>query len=189
VKGKWAQGLEPRAFCWIIKDRLAASERPGGFARNHRKVRRQEELIWLIGQGFTHILSMLDSPHNLHAYEEAGIPHAHVPIGRRDEWADRLPGLYATLAAWLADPDERVLIHHEEFGDRLLGVLAGYLLYAGKVTEGPHAVVVIEKITGRQLGSVARDIVAVTASEVITSEVAPSEVSKPKTTPRRRARS
>ena len=45
-----------------------------------------------------------------------------------------------------------MLIHHEEFGDRLLGVLAGYLLYAGLVTEGPHAVVVIEKITGRQLG-------------------------------------
>ena len=51
-----------------------------------------------------------------------------------------------------------MLIHHEEFGDRLLGVLAGYLLYAGLVTEGPHAVVVIEKITGRQLGAIgARD--------------------------------
>jgi hypothetical protein len=159
VKGRWAQGLEPRAFCWIIKDRLAASERPGGFARNHRKVRRQEELIWLIGHGFTHILSMLDSPHNLHAYAEAGIPYAHIPIGRHDEWADRLPGL--------ALPDEQVLIHHEEFGDRLLGVLAGYLLFAGLVTEGPHAVVVIEKITGRQLGSLAREIVAVTVNEAI----------------------
>ncbi len=169
VKGRWAQGLEPRAFCWIIKDRLAASERPGGFARNHRKVRRQEELIWLIGHGFTHILSMLDSPHNLHAYDEAGIPHAHVPIGRHDEWPDTLPRLYATLAAWLGNPQERVLIHHEEFGDRLLGVLAGYLLYAGLVTEGPHATVVIEKITGRQLGSVAREIVAVTVSEGIVS--------------------
>ncbi len=91
VKGRWAQGLEPRAFCWVIKDRLAASERPGGFARNHRKVRRQEELIWLIGHGFTHVLTILDSPHNLHAYEEAGVPHAHVPLGRHDEWPDRLP--------------------------------------------------------------------------------------------------
>ena len=167
MKGRWAQGLEPRAFCWIIKDRLAASERPGGFARNHRKVRRQEELIWLIGHGFTHILSMLDSPHNLHAYDEAGIPHAHVPIGRHHEWPDTLPRLYATLGAWLANPSEHVLIHHEEFGDRLLGVLAGYLLYAGLVTEGPHATVVIEKITGRQLGSVAREIVAVTVDEGI----------------------
>jgi hypothetical protein len=165
LRGRWAQGLEPRMFCWIIKDRLAASERPGGFARNHRKVRRQEELIWLIGHGFTHVLSMLDSPHNLHAYDEAGIPHAHVPIGRRDEWPETLPRLYSTLATWLADPREQVLLHHEEFGDRLLGVLAGYVLYAGRVTEGPHAVVVIEKITGRQLGSIAREIVAVTVDE------------------------
>jgi hypothetical protein len=167
MKGRWAQGLEPRAFCWVIKDRLAASERPGGFARNHRKVRRQEELIWLIGHGFTRMLSVLDSPHNLHAYEEAGIPYAHVPLGRNDEWPDRLPVLYGTLRSWLAVPRERVLIHHEEFGDRLLGVLAGYLLYAGFVDQGPHAVVVIERITGRQLGAKAREVVAVTVEEGI----------------------
>ena len=70
MKGRWAQGLEPRAFCWIIKDRLAASERPGGFARNHRKVRRQEEIIWLRQHDFTSVLSLLESPHNLHAYDE-----------------------------------------------------------------------------------------------------------------------
>ena len=46
-----------------------------------------------------------------------------------------------------------------------LGVLAGYLLYSGLVAEGPHAVVVIEKITGRQLGAVAREIVSVTVAE------------------------
>src|SRR4029079_16192297 len=115
------------------------------------------------------MLSILDSPHNLHAYEEAGIPYAHIPIGRHNEWDDRLPVLYALLAGWLRDTNERVLIHHEELGDRLLGVLAGYLLYAGLVTEGPHAVVVVEKITGRQLGSVAREIGAVTVDEGIVS--------------------
>ena len=171
MRGRWAQGLEPRGFCWIIKDRLAASERPGGFARNHRKVRRQEELIWLIGSGFTRVVSILDSPHNLHAYEAAGIPYLHLPVGRRDEWVPHLGDLYGRLAGCLRAPEERVLIHHEEFGDRLLGVLAGYLFYAGYVSEGPHAVVVIEKITGRQLGSRAREIVAVTVEEGI---VAPS---------------
>ena len=53
--------------------------------------------------------------------------------------------LYAHARTGSPSRSERVLIHHEEFGDRLLGVLAGYLLYAGLVTEGPHAVVVIEK--------------------------------------------
>lgn len=167
MRGRWAQGLEPRYFCWIIRDRLAASERPGGFARNHRKVRRQEELIWLGGHGFTHVLSLLDSPHNLHAYEEADIAYEHVPLGRHDELADRLGEIYSTIAGWLGKPEERVLVHHEEFGDRILGVMAGYLLYTGVISEGPHALVIIERLTGRQLGSIGREIVATTIDEKI----------------------
>lgn len=162
LRGRWAQGLEPRGFCWIIQDRLAASERPGGFARSHRKVRRQEELIWLVGHGFTHVLSLLDSPHNLHAYEEAGLPYEHVPLGRRDDWPETLGSIFTTLKKWLDDPSERVLIHHEEFGERLIGVLAGYLLFTGIVSQGPHAIVLIEKITGRELGAPGREVVAAT---------------------------
>ncbi len=162
MRGKWAQGLEPRFFCWIIKERLAVSERPGGYARNHRKVRRVEELIWLSGNGFTRVLSLLDSPHNLRAYEEAGLQYLHIPLGRHDEMALRLAFIYETLARWLDDPTERILVHHEEFGDRILGVLAGYLLYVGLVSEGPHAIIAIERLSGRELGSAGREIVAVT---------------------------
>ena len=167
MKGRWAQGLEPRGFTWVIKDRLAASERPGGFSRNHRKVRRQEELIWLAGNEFTRVLSLLDSTHNLHAYEEARILYQHVPLGRREDWPGQLRETYALLSKWLAEPDARVLVHHEEFGERLLGVLAGYLLYAfpDVFTTGPEAAVAIERITGRQLGAAGRELVAVTVEE------------------------
>jgi len=41
VKGKWAAGIPPRNFTWIVKDQMAVSERPGGFAPHHRRVRRQ----------------------------------------------------------------------------------------------------------------------------------------------------
>lgn len=162
MRGRWAQGLEPRGFCWIVTDRLAASERPGGFARNHRKVRRQEELIWLVGHGFTHILSLLESPHNLHAYEEAAIPYEHIPLGRHDDWPQSLSLIFATLKKWLDDPAERVLIHHEEFGERLLGVLAGFLLFEGVVDQGAHAAVMMEKVTGRELGAPGREVIAAT---------------------------
>jgi len=173
MRGRWAQGLEPRGFTWVIKDRLAASERPGGFARNHRKVRRQEELIWLAGNGFTHVLSMLESQHNLHAYDEAGIAYEHLPLGRHDEWPYHLPVIYTTLKKWLDDPNERVLIHHEEFGERLLGVLTGYLLFAGVVSDGSHATVLIEKLTGRQLGAPGREVVAATIDEGLAGAGAP----------------
>ncbi len=167
MRGRWAQGLEPRGFTWVIKDRLAASERPGGFSRNHRKVRRQEELIWLAGSGFTRVLSLLDSTHNLHAYEEAGIKYEHLPLGRREDWAPHLRRTYLQLSLWLSDPEERVLVHHEEFGERLLGVLAGYLMYAFPevFTTGPQAAVAVERITGRELGAAGREIVQVSVEE------------------------
>ena len=50
-------------------------------------------------------------------------------------------------------------------GDRLLGVIAGYLLYAGLVDEGPHAIVAAERLAGRELGATGREIVAVTVEE------------------------
>jgi hypothetical protein len=167
LRGRWAQGLEPRFFCWIVRDRLAASERPGGFARSHRKIRRQEELIWLGQNGFTRIISLLDSPHNLQAYEEAGIPYEHVPLGRHDELPERLPVIYETIARRLDMPAEKVLLHNEEFGDRLLGVIAGYLLYSGLMDEGPHAIVASERLAGRELGATGREIVAITVEEHI----------------------
>jgi hypothetical protein len=145
---------------------LSAGERPGGFARNHRKVRRQEELIWLSVNGFTHVVSLLDSPHNLHAYEEAGLAYVHVPLGAHDELAPRLHAIYTTLNKLLDDPAEKLYLHNEEFGDRLLGVLAGFLLYAGFVEQGTHAISIIEKLTGRSLDASGREIVAITLSEL-----------------------
>jgi len=160
LRGRWAQGLEPRNFTWIIKDHLAAAERPGGFARNHRKVRRQEELIWLRREGFTRIVSLLDSPHNLRAYEEAGLQADHMPLGRPDELPEHLRVIYTRLGDWLDDPNEKLFVHHEEFGDRLLGFLTGYLLYARLVQEGPHAIAIIERLGGRTLDADGREMVA-----------------------------
>src|SRR5215210_2745814 len=52
LRGKWALGITPRNFTWIMKDKLAMCERPGGYGDNHRRVRRQEEIIWLRENGF-----------------------------------------------------------------------------------------------------------------------------------------
>ena len=39
LRGKWALGITPRNFTWIMKDKLAVCERPGGYGDNHRRVR------------------------------------------------------------------------------------------------------------------------------------------------------
>jgi hypothetical protein len=165
VKSRWAQGLEPRFFTWVIKDRLAVSERPGGYARNHRKVRREEEILWLRQQGFATVVSLLDSPHNLHAYEVAALPCAHVPLGRPSGYAQRLPEVYRAISAAIASPTDKVLLHHEDFGDTLAGVVAGYLVYLGFAPDGPQAITIVERLTGRQLGPEGRTLVAVTVDE------------------------
>lgn len=159
AKGKWAQGIEPRHFDWIIKDRLAICERPGGFGENHRKVRRQEEIIWIREQAFTAVISLIPAPHNLHNYDELGVPWRHRPFAPGDDARAFLGALYPELKDLLSG-GARVLVHQEELGDRICGVVAGYLLWDGLIDSGPRAIAVVEQITHRQLGPLGRELVA-----------------------------
>jgi hypothetical protein len=163
VKGKWAAGIAPRNFVWVVRDRLAASERPGGYARNHRRIRRQEEIIWLREQGFTRVISLLPSLHNLHAYEEMGMPYEHVPLPPHADAAAVLADLYPRMKAWL-DHGERLLIHQEEFGDVVQGVLAGFLVYARMIPSGAQAITILEQLTHRPMGPPGRELVALAAN-------------------------
>ena len=162
MKGKWAAGIPPRNFVWIIRDQLAASERPGGYGRNHRPVRRQEEIIWLREQGFTRVVSLLPSPHNLHAYDELGVRWEHVPFGTHDDPDDLLDELYPMLQGWMTE-GEKVLIHQEQFGDVVAGLLGGYLIFAGLVPSGPQAITILEQLTHRPMGPAGRELVALAA--------------------------
>jgi len=160
VKGKWAAGIPPRNFTWVIKDRLAMSERPGGFAPNHRKVRRQEEIIWLQVQGFNRVVSLLPSSHNLQAYEEKSLASVHYPLPASGDVRGILAEVYRDVHGRLT-AGERILIHQEELGDRVSGVIAGYLLWSSRLPSGPQAVTVVEHLTGHPMGPSGRELVAV----------------------------
>jgi hypothetical protein len=162
VKGRWAEGIEPRNFAWILKDQLAVSERPGGFAPHHRKVRRQEEILWLHAHGFTRVVSLLPSNHNLHAYDELHIPSAHFAVPPHGDARAVLGELYEALWRWLRD-GERVLVHQDELGEQVAGVVAGFLCWVGLLPEPPRAVSVVEQLLRRQMGAAGRAIVAATA--------------------------
>ena len=162
MKGKWAAGIPPRNFTWVIKDRLAMSERPGGFAPNHRKVRRQEEIIWLQVQGFDRVVSLLPSSHNLQAYEEKSLASVHYPLPSSGDVRGVLSDVYRDVHGRLA-AGERVLVHQEELGDRVSGVIAGYLLWSSRLPTGPQAVTVLEHLTGHPMGPSGRELVAAAA--------------------------
>ena len=160
VKGKWAQGIEPRNFRWVMKDTFAVCERPGGYGANHRRVRRQEEIIWVREQGFSPVISIIPSPANLHNYDELGVTWQHRPFGNHDDVATYLAAFYPELKGLLA-AGHKVLVHGEELGDRLSGIIAGYLVWAGLLPSGPKAISLTERLLQRQLGPAGRELVTV----------------------------
>lgn len=163
MKGKWAQGIKPRNFAWVITDRLAVCERPGGYGANHRKVRRQEEIIWVREQGFTKVISLIPSPHNLHNYDELGVAWLHRPFGPQDATEPFLAAMLPELRDLLGK-GEKLLVHQDELGDRVQGLMAAFLRWSGMVDDGPTAVTVIERLLSRQLGPFGRELVAMAPS-------------------------
>jgi hypothetical protein len=159
ARGRWAQGIMPRHFTWILQDRLAVCERPGGYGQNHRKVRRQEEIIWLREQGFTVVISLVQSPHNLHNYDELGLPWRHRPLSPSDDQEAYLNRLFPEIRQLLLEGD-KVVIHQDEVGDRLCGLMAAYILWNKLVPAGPQAISIVEQLLHRQLGPGARTLVA-----------------------------
>ena len=102
LRGKWALGITPRNLTWILKDKLAICERPGGYGDNHRRVRRQEEIIWIRENGFGCVISLIPAPHNLHNYDELGVHWAHWPLPQNDTLPKLLDDRYTELRGNLA---------------------------------------------------------------------------------------
>jgi hypothetical protein len=163
AKGKWAQGIPPRNFAWIMKDRLAVSERPGGYGANHRRVRRQEEIIWIREQGFSCVLSVIPAPHNLHNYDDLGVTWRHRGFDTEEDPAPFLASFYPELRSML-EAGQKLLLHADVLGDPVCGLVTGYLVWSGLVPRGPEAVTLIEQMVKRQLGPYGRELVAVAAA-------------------------
>ncbi len=157
-KGKWARGIVPRNFHWIVKDQLAVCERPGGYGPNHRRVRRQEEIIWIRESGFGTVISMIPSPHNLHNYDELGVAWQHRPFTAEDDDTTYLLELYPELDR-LRSAGDMTLLHQDELSDRLVGVMAGYVIWSGLLETGPQTISVVERMVDRQMGPVGRGLV------------------------------
>jgi hypothetical protein len=140
-----------------MKDKLAVCERPGGYGDNHRRVRRQEEIIWLRENGFGCVISIIPAPHNLHNYEELGVSSRHRPFNAEDTDA-WLRTFYRELHDLLKN-GTKVVVHGEEVGDRIVGIMGGYIRWEGLVDDDTAAITITERIAGRQLDPFARNVI------------------------------
>lgn len=162
LRGKWALGITPRNFTWILKDKLAVCERPGGYGDNHRRVRRQEEIIWIRENGFGCLISLIPAPHNLHNYDELGVTYRHRPFTGLDDLGQWLTAFYRELDALLLEGN-KVIVHGEEVGDRIIGIMGGYIRWSGLVKDGTQAIAITERIASRQLDPFAREVILMAA--------------------------
>ena len=146
-----------------------ASSGPGGFARNHRKVRRQEELIWLVGPR-VHARPLAARLAAQPARVRGGGHRVRARAARPPRRAGRAAARASTRrsASWLDDPDEK-RAHPPRGVRRPAARRARRLPPLRRVssTEGPHAIVVDREAHRPQLGAVGREIVAVTVDEKI----------------------
>jgi len=156
-------GLEPRAFTWVIKGRMAVCERIGGYGIQHRRVRREEEITWLrVEAGVNTVVTLLAGGQNVANYQEAGFTVFHEPLVGEYEQED-IDRVFGTLDAALSEPDHVVLVHRDLVDDTIAGLLAGYLVHSKLVTDPILAIAVIQEILGRPLGPEGRALVPVGA--------------------------
>ncbi len=157
MRGKWAAGIEPRNFTWVFKDKLAVAERPGGSTLVHRRVRRDEELRWLKNHKFTRMVSILALPLNQEAYDEHHFAAATYPILGEGDQTEIMRACYTDLQASMNRGDV-ILLHGDEVSDRLLGLVAGYLLWTGRVASEAIAIASVERLFRRSIAIEGREI-------------------------------
>jgi hypothetical protein len=163
--GRMVAGLKPRGFTWVIANRLAVSERVGGSGFQHRRVRREEEITWLVEEaGINTVVSMLPGNQNVQAYREAGIATYAIPFGATLEPGD-VEVFHTTLQKAMGRSRSKVLVHREIIDDTVGGLLGGYLVVSGLVTDPILALAVIQQILSRALGPEGRSLIPATADQ------------------------
>ena len=158
LRGKWAQGIKPRHFTWILKDQIAVCERLGGKGSNHRPVRRQEEIVWVLNNNFDLTISMIPHTHNLQAYKELGLAHRHWPVFEDQEPTVLMPRIYEQMGLAL-DANKRMLMHRITLGDTVMGFFGGFLIWGGYLQEPTETFVMVERLFGRQIGPKGRSTI------------------------------
>lgn len=153
-------GLKPRGFVWIIQDRLAVSDRIGGSGFQHRRVRREEEINWIVREAkITSVINLLSGHPNQQSYQEAGLATYSCPIDGSPN-REQVRGVQQLVGEALAASGARTLIHRETVDDVVAGLMGGYLMSSGLLNDPIVAAAVIQEIVGRPLGPVGRSLVS-----------------------------
>lgn len=153
-------GLKPRGFVWVIQDRLAVSDRIGGNGFQHRRVRREEEINWIMREAkVTAVLNLIVGHPNQQSYQEAGLAAYTCPIEGNPSRL-QVAAAHGLLDEALATDSARVLVHRETVDDVVAGLVGSYLMAKGLLKDPIVAAAVIQEIIGRPLGPDGRALIS-----------------------------
>lgn len=169
MSGKWADGIEPRQLDWLVAGRLAFCERPGGIGSDYRRVRRQEEILWLVLNEFQRVVTLTEAPVNLHAYQDKGLRVVHIPWPPNGPDAAYLRAVHAELTSGLVASD-KMLLHKDGIDDDFTGVLGALLLLSKRSKNAPQATALTERLVKRRLGTSALAVIELAAQVAAASE-------------------
>ncbi len=103
---------EPRAYAWIVPERVAVAERPGGCGRAHRREARIAELEWWRDHGVVAIVSgHADPALPRRLRRPAGSRSAGIRSGIRSRRARRAVALAREVRDLLESREGAVLVH------------------------------------------------------------------------------
>jgi hypothetical protein len=86
-----------------------------------------------------------------------GVPFHHVPFGGTGPLS--LTRAMSSIRDHVQEGD-KIIVHREQVGDLLLGLVASYLLWMELVPTGPDAITITERLFERELDQKARALVA-----------------------------
>jgi hypothetical protein len=115
---------KPKRIWWARPRKLCALERPGGGGRSHRPERRAAEIEYLKDEGVRLVISLMQTRHNIEAYEQAGLEAIHLPV---EEDLDGLLEAVDVVRRETRKPGV-VAIHANRYTDFVAGVCAKHLL-------------------------------------------------------------
>ena len=138
LRGRWAQGLQPRYFTWVIKDRLGAGERPGGFAAQPPQGATPGRADLAQRSTASRTSSRCSTRRTTCTpTRKPASPTCTFRSVRTTSWPVRLARSTRRSASFLDDPAEKLTCTTRSSATVVLGVVGGYLLYAGLVDERP----------------------------------------------------
>ena len=151
----------PRFHAWIVPDRVAVAERPGGGGRSHRRARREAEVAWWWDQGVRAIASGMPTRHGLTDYGLAGFAIRWSPLTAPEHAAQEVPQLVAA-ALELAE-SAPVMVHVNYANEWLAGVDAALRLALGLAADARDALLAAAA-DGLPVGPLAQQLVRPDAS-------------------------